>query len=218
MEEKKEGKKDGNEHAYHLSVFLFMGILFLGLLAFTCEKSRAEKNAGAAVERDGKGNIVMNVPEFYQWDEEWGKNPYAYGTIADSGCGPTCLSMVTVYYTGNTKKTPDWMAKYSTKHGHVYGSKTAWTLMTEGADDLGLHVKQIPIEEKAMKKEIQKGHLMICSMSPGDFTRGGHFILLTGYENGEYHVNDPNSMENTDKTWSYERIHGQIKNIWAYWK
>lgn len=202
----------------NVGILLFFCVLFLGLLASTCQKNVLEYTGKAATERDGKGNITLMVPQFYQWDDTWGYEPYGYGTIADSGCGPTCLSMVTVYYTGNTKKTPDWMAKYSTNHGHVMGGKTAWTLMSEGAQDLGLHVAQVPIKEKDMKKQIKKGHPMICSMRPGDFTRGGHFIVLTGYRKGKYEVHDPNSAENSKKTWSFSRLQWQIKNVWAYWK
>lgn len=42
--------------------------------------------------------------------------------------------------------------------------------------------------------------------------------LLTGYEDGTFTVHDPNSRANSAKRWSYERLQGQIRNLWAYQK
>ena len=52
-------------------------------------------------------------------------------------------------------------------------------------------------------------------MGPGDFTTTGHFIVLVGYENGKIKVNDPNSIKNSEKEWTYEQIKDQIRNLWA---
>ena len=62
------------------------------------------------------------------------------------------------------------------------------------------------------------GHPIICSVGPGDFTKIGHFIVLTGYENGSVTVNDPFSQENSDKSWKFTQIQEQIKAMWVYSK
>ena len=54
-------------------------------------------------------------------------------------------------------------------------------------------------------------------MGPGDFTSSGHYIVLTGYSDGAFSVNDPYSINNSNKKWTYEQIESQIKNIWALW-
>ena len=53
-------------------------------------------------------------------------------------------------------------------------------------------------------------------MGAGDFTTSGHFIVLTEYTEEGFSVLDPNSKERSEKKWSYERIEGQIRNIWAF--
>ena len=62
------------------------------------------------------------------------------------------------------------------------------------------------------------GRPIICVMGPGDFTTEGHYIVLIDIEHtsGEIIVNDPNSKENSYKTWSVETIMKQTKNLWAY--
>ena len=71
-------------------------------------------------------------------------------------------------------------------------------------------------DENAMANTLSYGNPIICSMGPGDFTDNGHFIVLTGYENGMFHVNDPNSKIRSEKTWSYEELKNQIVNMWWY--
>lgn len=218
------------DNNHNLNIFIFMGLLFIAMALFTggtsIKESRSQTEAKIANIEDARKEANKGIaqpaleqfPAFYQWDNKWGGKGYAYGSIANSGCGPTCLSMVYVYFSGDMKKTPDWMASYSSQHGHIMGGKTAWTLMSDGAKDLGLHVKQIPVSKKKMKEELKKRRVMICSMRPGDFTRSGHFIVITGMkEDGTFMVQDPNSKVNSKKTWKYSRIKGQIKNIWSYW-
>jgi len=52
-------------------------------------------------------------------------------------------------------------------------------------------------------------------MREGDFTTTGHYIVLRGVKDGEFQVNDPNSVVNSEKLWSYEQIEGQIRNLWV---
>lgn len=51
------------------------------------------------------------------------------------------------------------------------------------------------LTEEQVGAELAAGHPIICSVGPGDFTQNGHFIVLTGYENGVIKVNDPFSQK-----------------------
>jgi len=137
--------------------------------------------------------------------------------IAITGCGPTCVSMVGYYLTGDAEKfDPAAVAAFAEKEGYYakgYGS--SWTLISQGAVELGLDVTEIPLVEKRMKDNLEVGNPIICAMGPGDFTTGGHYIVIVGLENGLFRVNDPNSPENSQKLWSYEQIEGQIRNLWV---
>lgn len=159
------------------------------------------------------------VPLLMQWDMRWGYTPYGSDVMGLTGCGPTCLSMVAIYVLGDTSMTPSWMAKYSMNEGYcVSGSGTSWSLMSDGARDLGMNAFELPLDENRIKNELEAGNPIICIMGPGDFTDSGHFIVLTGYKDGKLIVNDPNSYENSEKLWSYNEIKGQIRNLWVYCK
>lgn len=159
------------------------------------------------------------VPLLMQWDERWGYSTYAGELFGLSGCGPTCLSMVAIYLTGDTTMNPLWMGEFSTNNGYSYdGQGTMWSLMKDGAQQLGLRVEEMPLEEYQIISHLENGNPIICIMGPGDFTSSGHFIVLTGYQDGEITVNDPNSYKNSERTWSYAELAGQIQNLWVYYK
>lgn len=158
------------------------------------------------------------IPLFLQWDERWGYQSYGEDMIAITGCGPTCLSMVYSGLTGDTAYHPLRMAQFAEENGYyVEGSGTAWDLMTKGARQLGLSAEELVFDEEHITSELRAGHPVICSMRPGDFTTAGHYIVLKGLDgSGDVCVCDPNSVSNSSRTWSLERIMPQIKNLWVY--
>ena len=69
-----------------------------------------------------------------------------------------------------------------------------------------------------MVSALEAGNPVILAMGPGDFTTSGHYIVLTGVEDGAFRVNDPNSVKNSCRLWTYEELEGQIRNIWSIGK
>lgn len=156
------------------------------------------------------------VPLFLQWDERWGYTIYGSNVMGLTGCGPTCLSMVCLYLLKDSMYTPRYVADFAEQNGYyVNGSGSAWSLISEGGETLGLDVVEIPLDENRMMKNLELGNPIICIMGPGDFTTTGHFIVLRGVAEGKFVVNDPNSKTNSERLWSYDEIKGQIKNLWV---
>ena len=160
------------------------------------------------------------IPLFLQWDKRWGYTPYGDGWIGDSGCGPTCMAMIVCGLTGDTKQNPLTIAGFCEEQGYyIPDVGTSWDLMTTGAEHFGIQGTETEITEQEILAQLSENHPMICSMSPGDFTKGGHFIVLTGITEDEMIlVNDPNSRINSEKQWSLEVLIPQIKHIWYYTK
>lgn len=158
------------------------------------------------------------VPLLMQWDKRWGYDLYGDAMIALSGCGPTCMTMAYVYYTDDVRMHPKKMAAYAQKQGYHVQEGTSWEFWTKGAEGLGLQGEEISLNRAVMEAVLDSGGLIVCSMSPGDFTDGGHYILLRGYDEKGFFVNDPNRKSNSKKQWDYETLCGQIKNLWAIYK
>lgn len=185
------------------------------LLPFTLDYPKKKGTFSEKIDlsnRCGQGQI----PLLLQWDEAWGYAGYGDGIIALDGCGPTCLSMAYIGLTGDTSKNPKEIADFSEQNGYLdQNNSTLWTLMTEGARKLGLHSREIPLDESRMETELSEGHPIICSMGPGDFTTQGHFIVLYRFQGGKFRIRDPNSRERSGESWSYETLKHQIRNLWA---
>ena len=161
--------------------------------------------------------VEGKIPYLMQWDSRWGYVEYGVETIALDGCGPTCLSMVAIGLTGNVRWTPIRIANMAMENEHyVDGVGTAWTLMYEGCEAMGITAKVVGLSEEEMKREVNAGRPIIASMAPGDFTDAGHFIVIVSYEDGLFYVNDPNNKKNSQVGWSFNTLKTQIKNMWSY--
>ena len=161
----------------------------------------------------------QNFPLFLQWDSRWGYAPYGGMNIGVSGCGPTCLSMVIYALTRDPSATPDALSSYAMENGYyMEGTGTAWALMTDAPSLYGLRATELGLDEAEIKYCLDRGCPIICSMRPGDFTMTGHFIVLYGYDEEGFQVNDPNSRERSSRHWDFNTLRYQIKNLWYYSK
>lgn len=159
------------------------------------------------------------IPLLLQYDSRWGYGFYGNKALAINGCAPTSLSMVIAGLTHDNTITPYVVASYAYEAGYyVLGSGSRWSLMTEGSINFGVKGTEIPLTKNLIFQYLKNGNPIICSMRPGDFTKVGHFIVLTGVEEGKIKVNDPNSLERSSKLWDYETLEGQIKNLWVFEK
>lgn len=157
------------------------------------------------------------IPLLLQWDERWGYGIYVDNMIAVNGCGPTAVAMVASGLTGDDSITPYRVAQSAAEQGYYEdGVGTSWQFMTEGVQQYGIYGEEMALSENTVFTALENGQPIICSMGAGDFTTTGHFIVLTGVEDGKIIVNDPNSKEKSEKRWEYERLESQIQNLWVY--
>ena len=175
-----------------------------------------KKDADPVIDLSEYENCTQ-VPLLMQWDERWGYKPYAGYLFGLTGCGPTCLSMCAIYLTGNPDYSPEYVRTFAIENGYyVENNGSTWTLISEGGPMLGLDVTEIPLDEQRLLENLWVGNPVICIMGPGDFTDGGHFIVLTGADGeGNLTVNDPNSYRNSERTWTFDEIRDQIDNLWV---
>lgn len=174
------------------------------------EKDRAPAETVEEAERG-------TIPLLLQWDPRWGYAQYGDGPMALNGCGPTALSMVICGLTGDGTATPYAVAQYAQEMGYyVDGVGTSWELMSAGGAHFGVTARELPLSQPVMENALAAGEPIICSVGPGDFTTSGHFIVLSGLEDGQFQVRDPNRRSTSEKLWDYDTLAGQITNLWAF--
>lgn len=140
-----------------------------------------------------------NVPYFSQKDPRWAGRSYErVGTIKSAGCGPTSMAMVLRYYDKNVDPaiTTDWSAThgfraYDKKTGKPAG--TSWDFFPAISKAYGLkgctHLNVANIDNILSK--LSDGPIIVSGRGNPPYTKGGHFIVLTGADKHYVYINDP---------------------------
>ena len=100
------------------------------------------------------------------------------------------LAMVACGLTGDNTLTPARIARWAQDNGCAGETGTSWDLMSSGCGQFGLQAQELALDEGAVFGALQSGRPIICSMRPGDFTTAGHFIVLTGVQDGKLRLLD----------------------------
>ena len=169
---------------------------------------------------EGKKGFVQPV-DYKQGDSRWGKKMYSnHGdtgqTMANSGCGPTAMADI-VATVKDKSKTPYDLAKLAMKWGdRTYNSGTAWTfmiphIMNEFEFTKAIQTANIDI----VKACLDAGGYVVCSMGPGYWTSGGHFICAWKYDATYVYCNDPASS--TRKKQKLTDFVKQRKQFFCFW-
>lgn len=158
---------------------------------------------------------VLNVPYYLQWDERWGYKPYAGSVIGTYGCGVTCMASVLGYLTNDAAILPDKLAILSTESNTNHAG-TDTSFIPLAAEKYGFKAVGIPILANNIKTAIDNNRVVVLNVGAGNFTSGGHYVLIVGYtEEGEFIIYDPVSQLHTSQIWSIEIL--QQQNSQACW-
>ena len=164
-------------------------------------------------------NVSLPIHEYYQTNYK--DIPYGSGSIASAGCGPTCIAMMTTYFTG-TVTTPAEVCRWCEADHYVPGKGTAWSVFPAAADKYGYGCINLGLDYTKVLEEVAKGNPVVVLVGPGTFTSGGHYMLIKGMtSSGELILNDPNynnvSKYGTNK-FKAETVLGEAKNFWVFYK
>ena len=167
-------------------------------------------------------------PIYYsQHDPRWGGKPYQVpgerDTIGKSGCGPSCAAMLISTLTGK-KFTPEEACRWSVEHGYkALNQGTYYSYFTPQFAFFGLKCRMLnwqktygkpdhPNHEKALK-ELKKGNYIIALMKRGNWTTGGHFVVVW-WQDGKVRINDPNSTRPDRTNGDITTFRSQVQYYW----
>ena len=178
------------------------------------------KRKGKNYTKDLKKSEIKTMTHLLQWDTRWGYQEYGEGPISKTGCAPTCLSMVLSYMTQDRSLTPSQIANYAQDNDfYVEGAGSSWSLLSNYANHVGITCQETQVSAENILSALKKGHPVILSVTPGDFTRTGHFIVLKQVnKNGTIKVLDPNSKKNTKKEWKIDKLLSQTAAAFEFSK
>ena len=164
---------------------------------------------------------------YYQTDRRWANKPYAVkgeaSTIGGSGCGPTAMAMVLATW-ADKRVTPETECAWALAHGFkALRHGTYYAYFAPAARRYGLTCQQLngasiygspnAAYHATVLAAVKAGDLVIACMGPGNWTRGGHFILLwdVDVQKDIAYVNDPASSLTRRTRGSWQLLKKQVK-------
>lgn len=160
---------------------------------------------------DGSTTVMY----YNQLDLRWTNEPYGTDEIGTHGCGPTAMAMVISSLTSDTMdpvamsqwayENGGWAPNEGSYHTFIPNCARAWGLPVQGVsktDDM-----------QQIVDALSSGQLVVAIMGPGEFTTGGHYIVLRGVTStGKILVADPASSIRSGKEYDLSLIVNQSRN------
>lgn len=152
---------------------------------------------------------------YNQGDNRW--RDYLYGgtdPMSQYGCGPTVAAMLINAFSEYVVIPPnlaEWAAvngyhspRNGSRHGIIPGALSAYGLQVESAAGA---------DYDTAAGLLRSGHILVALMGKGTFSSDGHFVIITDIlENGNVHIADCYSLENTKMEWDLNLLLSELKH------
>lgn len=202
-----------------LQILLNAGLTIDGIYGSKTKKAVAAYQSAKGLEPDGKCGtktwtalITGAVEEtesttatgfkqpvdYKQYDTKWGSKIYSNHnskkqTMKSSACGPTAAADIVATLKDNSV-TPWTLAQLYMQNGfRTNNSGTAWGAFKWTAEKYGFSKFIQTSSLNTLKACLDAGGYVVCSMGPGYWTSGGHFICAWKYDKTYIYCNDPAS-------------------------
>lgn len=182
-------------------------------------KTWAALLTGEVAKAPAAGKFVK-PKDFKQYDSRWGSKVYTSTgnksqTMRNSGCGPTAAANV-VATLKNSAVTPWTLAQIALDKGYrTANSGTAWGFFKYLASKYGFSKFVQTSSLATLKACLDAGGYVVCSMGPGYWTKGGHYITAWKYDGSYIYCNDPASSSRTKQKQS--DFQKQRKQFFCFW-
>lgn len=166
--------------------------------------------------------------DYKQGDSRWGSKMYSSHndksqTMKNSGCGPTAMANIVATLV-DPSVNPYTLAELSMKWGtRTHSNGTAWPFFKKVFENY--HISKYPCKGftdfsetssiATAKACLDAGGYVVCSMGPGYWTKGGHFITMWKYDGVYIYCNDPASS--TRKKQNETDFMKQRKRFFCFW-
>lgn len=190
---------------------------------YTLDSGSSSPSGGSS--SGNAGSMAGVLPLYIQWDTRWGSYPYAGNTIAKAGCCPTSMAMVVTGLMANISDfdtnndgvaDPKEMAIWATnKNLYVNGQGSLTSQVEEVCKTAGLNCYPT-LDFNEVITALKAGKVVVDNVSPSkEIGSGYHFLVLTGVDSeGKIEMNDPNSIENSNKGWEHDIIKKVSMRYW----
>lgn len=183
---------------------------------------------------ESTGTPVISLPtkkknlqpvNFKQYDSRWGSVVFTKNntynkkqTIKNSGCGPTSMADIVATW-WDKAATPKTLAALVVANGYrTTNSGTAWGFFKFCANKYGASKFIQTTSFATAEAAIKDGAYVVCSMKPGLWTNGGHYICWWWVDDTYVYVNDPASARAARAKAKKNLMKDQCKQYFIFYK
>ena len=158
------------------------------------------------------------VPALYMNDIRWCYTDIDGSYIYVDGCATVALTMANLYLNHNDTVDPVKVANYAVQNdlcspmGGIFAEKLPQIFdyfnigCTEHIFDLDNDIK---VSEDELKAALDKKDTVVYAGMTGE-TFGYHAMIIRGYDENGFYVNDPEVPEVTEAVWDFETIQNEM--------
>lgn len=171
-------------------------------------------------------NINFKQPVNYkQYDSKWKKVVFTKNNtynktqnIGNSGCGPTAMADIVATW-WNSKVTPVEMCALAVEAGfRTTNSGTAWGFFKYVANKYKASNFVQTSSYTTAENAIKNGAYVVCSVGPGIWTKGGHYICWWKVDNTYVYICDPGSSSSSRAKSNKANLKAQAKQYFIFYK
>lgn len=156
------------------------------------------------------------IPAIYMNDTRWIYERYS---IKTQGCVAVAITMVNLRLNHNDAVDPVKVVDYADEMG-LYGlggigKQDVSTILTHFGMNFEEHIfdGEEKVSESELKSAVDTEDAVLMVAVEGD-TFGRHALIIRGYDENGFYINDPASPEKTAEQWSYEVFENELTRYW----
>ncbi len=162
------------------------------------------------------------VPELYMFDRRWGYEDMGGAMIAQNGCAVISMEMAYLALAHDDTYDPADIADIAVENdcldifGGIHQDKVTTLANALGINAVEFNYWQDEVKEgleEDLKNSLDKENVVVFAAMSGE-TFGGHAIIIKGYDENGFYINDPASREKTDQTWSFDVMQSELVGFW----
>ena len=161
-------------------------------------------------------NLNRKFPLYILWDKRWGYKEYE-DIYCVLGCGPTTAAMIINGYGGNVNPLAI-MDEMREKKYYIENVGTSWEGIRKILESHGIKSEDLPTVEKKYKNHLDTGNAILINVAPSKFTNIGHYMLIVGYNENGFILNDSNSIEYSQQEIKFDELSNIIRGAWTLYK
>lgn len=167
----------------------------------------------------------LSMKLLLQTDKRWKDLSYGSGnvegnTLELNGCAIVSLTMVASYL-DQKDYVPQDILNWAKEDYYSEGEGTKWLIFSDFALEKQYQFENLGDDIQQVKDHLQQKRPVIVSVRPGLFTETGHIMVLTGFDDGMFWINDPNDSQekrHAERQFQEEELLADAVNFWSFYK